>query len=100
MFKAAATVLASLFLFTALASAQESRSDLSISMTGDFSTQSQGNNVTQTSSNSLGGLATYRFKINKLSSVEVNYGLTRNTQYYAAGSVLTGEPTFYAIQTN
>ena len=100
MFRAAATVVASLFLCTALVFAQEGRSDLSISVTGDFPTQSQGNDVTQTSSNSLGGLATYRFKINKLSSVEANYGLTRNTQYYAASSVLTGEPTFFAIQTN
>jgi outer membrane immunogenic protein len=100
MFRTAATVFASFFLFTALVFSQENRSDLSLSVTGDFSSQSQGNNVTQTPSNALGGLATYRFKIDKFSSVEANYGLTRNTQYYAASSVLTGEPTFFAIQTN
>jgi outer membrane immunogenic protein len=99
MLKTAAAGIASLFLFSALVFAQD-RSDLSISVTGDFSTQSQGNNVTQTPSNSLGGLATYRFKLSRLSSVEVNYGLTRNSQYYAVGSVVTGEPTFFSIQTN
>jgi outer membrane immunogenic protein len=100
MFKSAAAILASLLLFAALAFSQESRSDVSISVTGVFSSQSQGNNVTQNPSNSLGGLATYRFRINSLSSVEASYGLTRNSQYYAVGSVITGEPTFFSIQTN
>jgi opacity protein-like surface antigen len=100
MFKAAATVVVSLFLFTSLVFSQQNRSDVSVNVTGAFGSQSQGNNVIQTSSNSLGGLATYRFKITRLNSVEINYGLTRNTQYYAAHSVLTGEPTFFAIQTN
>jgi outer membrane immunogenic protein len=103
MFKSAATVVASLFLlflFTALGRAQGNRSDISINVTGDFSTQSQGNGVTQNPSNALGGLATYRFKINDLSSVEANYGLTRNTQYYSTTSVLTGAPTFFNIQIN
>jgi hypothetical protein len=100
MFKTAATVIASLFFFTTLGIAQENRSDISINVTGDFSTQSQGNGVTQTPSNALGGLATYRFRINDLSSVEANYGLTRNTQYYSTTSVLTGAPTFFNIQSN
>jgi outer membrane immunogenic protein len=100
MFRTAAVVLATFFMFTGLVLAQENRSDLSISVSGDFTSESSGNNVNQTSSNSLGGLATYRFRIGKLSSVEASYGLTRNTQYYAASSVLTGEPTFFSIQTN
>jgi hypothetical protein len=100
MFKTAATVIASLFFFATLGIAQENRSDISINVTGDFSTQSQGNGVTQTPSNALGGLATYRFRINDLSSVEANYGLTRNTQYYSTTSVLTGAPTFFNIQSN
>ena len=100
MFKAAATILAALLLLATFMSAQENRSDVSISATGDFGSQSQGNNVIQNSSNSLGGLATYRFKISRLNSVEVNYGLTRNSQYYAVRSVLSGGEAFYAIQTN
>jgi opacity protein-like surface antigen len=100
MFRTAATLFACLLLSATLAFSQDSRSDVSISITGVFSTQSQGNNVTQNPSNSLGGLATYRFRINNLSSVEASYGLTRNSQYYAVGSVITGEPTFFAIQTN
>ena len=100
MFRTAAAVAISLFLFVTLGISQEKRSDISISVTGDFSSESQGNSVTQNPSDSIGGLATYRFKINKLSSVEANFGLTRNTQYYATRSVLTGEPTFFSIQTN
>jgi outer membrane immunogenic protein len=100
MFKTAATLVVSFFFFTILGAAQQNRSDLSIGVTGDYSTESQGNGVTQTPSNALGGLATYRFRINNLSSVEANYGLTRNTQYYSTTSVLTGAPTFFNIQTN
>jgi outer membrane immunogenic protein len=100
MFKAAATVLASLCLFTPAAWSQANRSDLSVSVTGDFGSQSQGNNVIQNPSNSLGFLGTYRFKLSRLNSVEVNYGLTRDSQYYAVRSVYTGEQTFFSIQTN
>ena len=100
MLRTTAFILASLFLLTALTLAQENRSDLSVNLTGAFSSQSAGNDVTQDPSNSLGFLATYRFKVNRLNSVEVNYGITRNTQYYAARSVVTGEPNFFAIQSN
>jgi outer membrane immunogenic protein len=100
MFKTAAIVFALFWLLTTAAWGQLNRSDLSLSVTGDFSSQTQGNNVTQTSSNSLGGLATYRFKLTRLNSVEVNYGLTRNSQYYGTRSVYTGEQTFFAVQTN
>ena len=100
MWRITAFIPASWFLLTTLALAQNSRSDLSVNLTGDFSQQSEGNNVIQDSSNSLGFLATYRFKVDRLNSLEINYGLTRNTQYYAARSVVTGEQNFFAIQTN
>ena len=100
MLRKTSFILVSWFLLTTLTLAQESRSDLSVNVTGAFSTQSAGNNVTQDPSNSLGFLATYRFKVNRLNSVEVNYGITRNTQYYATRSVLTGEPNFFAVQSN
>ena len=32
--------------------------------------------------------------------MEVNFGITRNTQYYASRSVVTAGQTFFAIQTN
>ena len=100
MCKRAVVILISWFAFTALSLAQSSRSDLSVNVTGAFSSQSEGNNVTQDPSNSLGFLATYRFKIDRLSSVDVNYGITRNTQYYATQSVVTGGQEFFSIQSN
>ncbi|HEX4426749.1 MAG TPA: outer membrane beta-barrel protein [Terriglobales bacterium] len=100
MFKTAAIAIASFFLLTVFGFAQENRQDISVNVTGDFGTTSQGNNVIQTPSNSLGLLGTYRFKLNALSSLEVNFGITRNTQYYASRSVITAGQTFFAIQSN
>jgi outer membrane immunogenic protein len=100
MLRSAGKILAGIFLFTAAALAQSGRSDLSLSVTGDFAKETDGNSVIQTSSNSAGLLATYRFSVTPKNAAELNYGLTRNSQYYSATSGFTGSQSFYAIQSN
>jgi outer membrane immunogenic protein len=100
MLRSAGKILAGIFLFTAGALAQSGRSDLSLSVTGDFGKETDGNSVIQTSSNSAGLLATYRFSLTPKNAAELNYGLTRNSQYYSVTNGFTGSQSFYAIQSN
>jgi outer membrane immunogenic protein len=100
MLGSAGRILAGIFLFTSIALAQSGRSDVSLSVTGDFGKETDGNSVIQTTSNSAGLLATYRFSVTPKHAAELNYGLTRNTQYYSVTNGYTGFQYFYAIQTN
>jgi outer membrane immunogenic protein len=100
MFKSIQILFAGLFLCATLAYAQAGRSDISLSVTGDFSKQTEGSDVLQTASNSAGLLATYRFSFTPKNAAEINYGLTRNSQYYSMTNGYTGYSYFYAVQTN
>jgi opacity protein-like surface antigen len=48
------------------------------------------NGIEQSTSNSAGVLANYRFFSNRYSGVEANYAFTSNTQKYGAGGSLAG----------
>jgi outer membrane immunogenic protein len=62
--------------------AQESRQDASVSATGFFPPFVSGNSVQQTSTYSLGGLASYRYMLTPRSAVEGNYQYTEYTNKY------------------
>jgi opacity protein-like surface antigen len=100
MLKSAGKIFAGLFLLTSMALAQAGRSEISLGVTGDFGKETDGNDVVQTSSNSAGLLATFRFSITPKNAAEINYGLTRNTQYYSVTNGYTGYQYFYAIQAD
>jgi outer membrane immunogenic protein len=69
--------------FMAVASqAQESRQDLSLSVTGIFPPFITGNDVQQTGTYGLGGLVSYRYMLTPRSGLELNYQYTQNTQKY------------------
>ena len=60
--------------FLAVASqAQESRQDISLSVTGIFPLFITGNDVQQTGTYGLGGLVSYRYMLTPRSGLEVNY---------------------------
>lgn len=69
--------------FMAVASqAQESRQDISLSVTGIFPPFITGNAVQQTGTYGLGGLVSYRYMLTPRSGLEVNYQYTQNAQKY------------------
>jgi outer membrane immunogenic protein len=69
--------------FLAVASfAQESRQDVSLSVTGIFPPFIVGNAVQQRGTYGLGGLASYRFMLTPRSAVEANYQYGQNAQKY------------------
>jgi outer membrane immunogenic protein len=69
--------------FMAVASqAQESRQDISVSVTGIFPPFIVGNAVQQSATYGLGGLASYRFMLTPRSGLEVNYQYGQNSQKY------------------
>lgn len=69
--------------FLAVAShAQESRQDISVSVAGIFQPFIVGNDVQQSSTNGLGGLASYRYMLTPRSGLEINYLYAQNTQKY------------------
>jgi len=76
----AALLFASLSFTQSLA--QTSRSEVSASVTGNFSRESDGQDVTQMPTQSGGFLANYRFFFGSRSAVDLNYGYTRNDQNY------------------
>jgi outer membrane immunogenic protein len=74
-----------LFLLPALAVAcvaQESRQDVSGSITGSFPVQVNGNNVILNGQDSIGGLASYRFMLSPRSALEGNYQYSQQTFNY------------------
>jgi outer membrane immunogenic protein len=69
--------------FLAVASqAQESRQDISLSVTGIFPPFITGNAVQQTGTNGLGGLVSYRYMLTPRSGLELNYQYAQNAQKY------------------
>src|ERR1700721_4562102 len=69
--------------FMAVAShAQESRQDVSVSVTGIFPPFITGNDVQQTGTNGLGGLVSYRYMLTPRSGLELNYQYAQNSQKY------------------
>jgi opacity protein-like surface antigen len=76
--------------------AQTSRSEVSASITGNFSKESDGQDVMQTPSQSAGFLANYRYFFGSKSAVDLNYGYTRNDQNYFFNNPFGGA----SIQSN
>jgi outer membrane immunogenic protein len=82
--------LTALFMGTALLSlpafSQEGgRSEVSAQFMGTFTKQTDSNGIRQTSSDSGGVLASYRFFFTRHQGVELNYGYSRNTVSYDFG---------------
>ncbi|MCU1304608.1 MAG: hypothetical protein JWQ87_4892 [Candidatus Sulfotelmatobacter sp.] len=71
-----------LTLFTLAATAQESRSEISLQGTGFFTKDSNGQGISRTTTDTGGVLVGYRYHINRWLSAEANYGFDRNTQKY------------------
>src|ERR1700761_8742090 len=69
--------------FMAVASqAQESRQDISVSVTGIFPPFITGNAVQQSATDGLGGLVSYRYMLTPRSGLELNYQYAQNAQKY------------------
>jgi outer membrane immunogenic protein len=66
----------------AVGRAQESRQDISLSVSGVFPPFIVGNDVQQTGTYGLGGLLSYRFMVTPRSALEVNYQYAQNSQKY------------------
>ena len=84
-----AIMLASFVVLLALdASAQESRSEISVQGTGFFAQDTTGQGVSRTTTNTGGFLVGYRYHFNRWLSGEANYGYDRDTQsYFSTGGL-------------
>jgi opacity protein-like surface antigen len=84
-----AIMLASFVMLIALgATAQESRSEISVQGTGFFTQDTNGQGVSRTSTNTGGFLVGYRYHFNSWLSGEADYGYDRDTQsYFSTGPV-------------
>src|SRR5580700_3423171 len=83
MIRRAAMMLASFVMLIALgATAQESRSEVSVQGTGFFTQDSSGQGVSRTTTDTGGFLVGYRYHINRWLAAEANYGFDRDTQRY------------------
>jgi opacity protein-like surface antigen len=89
MMRRTAIILASSVLVLALgATAQESRSEISVQGTGFFTQDTNGQGVSRTTTNTGGFLVGYRYHFNRWLSGEANYGFDRDTQkYFSAGGL-------------
>jgi opacity protein-like surface antigen len=78
-----AVILAGLVILLALgATAQESRSEISVQGTGFFTKDTNGQGTSRTTTNTGGFLVGYRYHINRWLAAEANYGYDRDTQRY------------------
>src|SRR5882724_4883460 len=68
--------------WTVGATAQESRSEISLQGTGFFTKDSNGQGISRTATDTGGFLVGYRYHFNRWLSGEANYGYDRNTQRY------------------
>ena len=76
------------FLLTLGATAQESRSEISLQGTGFFTKDTNGQGISRTTTNTGGFLVGYRYHFNRWLSGEANYGFDRDTQkYFSAGGL-------------
>jgi outer membrane immunogenic protein len=71
-----------LFLLTLAATAQESRSEISLQGTGFFTKSSSGNGTAYSTTETGGFLSTYRYHLNRWISAEAAYGYDLNSQKY------------------
>ena len=74
------------FLLALAATAQESRSEVSVQGTGFFTQGSSGNGTNYSATESGGVLATYRYRLNRLLSAEGVYGYTLDSQKYMSSA--------------
>jgi len=107
MFRKSGLVLAVLLSFIPVLAAQnqdqsqeeDRESDISVNFTGLYGIQEQNNGIKQSVSNSAGGLVTYRYRFGSRWGIDLNYGLSRNTDYYTVNNA--GTPlSFYSIQSD
>jgi opacity protein-like surface antigen len=78
-----AVMLAGFVIFLTLsATAQESRSDISLQGTGFFTRDTSGQGIARTTSDTGGFMVGYRYHINRWLAAEGDYGFDRNTQKY------------------
>jgi len=84
-----AIMLASFVMLLSLgATAQESRSEISVQGTGFFTQDASGQGVSRTATNTGGLLVGYRYHFNRWLSGEANYGYDRDTQrYFSTGGL-------------
>ena len=91
-------VFSALLLFTSAAFAQEEpawrHGEVSVLGTGFFTRNSQGNGISQHSTDTGGALVGYRYHFNNWIAAEANYGYDRNTQQ----NFTTGGP--FNLQAN
>src|SRR6202011_6095902 len=81
-----AVMLAGFVIFLTLsATAQESRSDISLQGTGFFTRDTSGQGISRTSTDTGGFQVGYRYNINRWLAAEGDYGFDRNTQKYFGG---------------
>jgi len=74
------------FLLALAATAQENRSEISVQGTGLFTSGSSGNGTAYSTTDTAGGLAAYRYRLNRWISAEGVYGYDVNSQKYGSGS--------------
>jgi opacity protein-like surface antigen len=75
-------VVAFVFLPAIAAISQEVRNEVSVQATGFFTKDSDGQGISNKTTQSGGILAGYRYRINRWFSAEANYGYNRNSQQY------------------
>jgi outer membrane immunogenic protein len=83
MLRKAIMLFGVLLLMTLGLPAQEVRSEISVQGTGFFTKDSNGQGVSQRSTEAGGLLTGYRFRLTPWLSAETNYGFSRNTQGYS-----------------
>jgi outer membrane immunogenic protein len=88
MLRTISTVVMCLLVWTCVAAAQDSRSDVAVGGTGWFTKDTNGNGVSQSTTNSGGFLASYRYQFGGFSAVGFDYGFTRNSQVFNTSSFL------------
>ena len=85
MWRTAIMLAGFVVLLTLGATAQESRSGISLQGTGFFTRDTSGQGISRTTSDTGGFMVGYRYHFNRWLSAEGNYGFDRNTQKYFAG---------------
>jgi len=103
MLKKSIILVGTILAFGFLATAQEVRSEVTVSGTGLFTKDSNNNGLQHQATKSGGIQADYRFNLNRWAAAEFNYGLGRNSQEYftSSSSNMTALPTAIdRIQTN
>lgn len=75
-------LLGALLMMAATGFAQESRQDASVSGTGVFAPQANGNGTQENATGALGLLLSYRYMLTPHSALELNYGFAQNQHIY------------------